>query len=270
MSSNETRSIFLAELTPKEIREGQLDTAVLAVGATEYHGDHLPYATDTLMAEALAVRFARELGTALVLPSLDYGMSLHLMAWPWTLSLRPETLTAMIVDIAESLRRHGISRLLVVSAHDGNPGPIEHAARELSDRHDMTVAIFAGWQSLSRQLLAGSYDIDLDHGGQSEMSIVLHLRPDLAHQDRAVDLPNQQMDHVVRVVGPFNRVVPHGYSGQPSKGSVAEGAAILDAITAYVAPFLRNLAANDWRNGSWMSGIAPDKRSESSVVSRHR
>lgn len=254
-SQDPSPSVFLADLTPKEIREGGFDTAILAVGATEYHGDHLPYATDTLMAEALAVRFAREIGTALVLPSLDYGMSLHLIGWPWTMSLRPATLTAVIVDVAESLLRHGITRFLVVSAHDGNPGPIEQAARDLSDRHDMTVAVFAGWQGLSRRLLAGSYAIDLDHGGQSEMSIVLHLRPDLAHQERAVDLPNQAMDHVVRVIGPFNRVVPHGYSGQPSRGSAEEGAAILDAIAAHVGPFLQELAANGWRNGSWMSGI---------------
>ena len=255
MSAGTADPIFLANLTPKEIHEGGFDTAVLAVGATEYHGDHLPYCTDTLMAEALAVRFARELGTALVLPSLAYGMSLHLIAWPWTLSLRPQTLTEVVIDVGESLLAHEITRLLVVSAHDGNPGPIEQAARELSDRHGITVALFAGWQSLSRQLLAGTYEIDLDHGGQSEMSIVLHLRPDLAHLERAVDLPNQRMDHVVRVLGPFDRVVPHGYSGQPSRGSAAEGAAILDAIAAYVGPFLRELAANGWRNGSWMSGI---------------
>ncbi|MEA2524606.1 MAG: creatinine amidohydrolase [Thermomicrobiales bacterium] len=255
MSAAGPDPIFLANLTPKEIREGEFDTAVLPVGATEYHGDHLPYCTDTLMAEELAVRFARELGTALVLPPIAYGMSLHLMAWPWTMSLRPQTLTDVVVDVGESLLAHGVTRLLVVSAHDGNPAPIEHAARELSDRHGMTVALFAGWQSLSRQLLAGTFDIDLDHGGQSEMSIVLHLRPDLAHPDRAVDLPNQRMDHVVRVFGPFDRVVPHGYSGQPSRGTAEEGAAILDAIAAHVGPFLRDLAANGWRNGSWMSGI---------------
>jgi hypothetical protein len=87
------------------------------------------------------------------------------------------------------------------------------------------------------------------------VSIVLHLRPELSHADRAVDLPNQRMDHVVRVLGPFDRVVPHGYSGQPSRGTAPEGAAILDAIAAHVGPFLRELAANGWRNGSWMSGI---------------
>lgn len=254
-----SESIYLADLTPKEVMQGGFDTAVLPIGATEYHGNHLPYSTDTLMATALAERLAREIGTALVLPPLSYGMSFHLMAWPWTLSVRPQTLTQIVIDIGESLRRHGIDRLLVVSTHDGNPAPVEVAARELFDRHGITVALFAGWQSLSRRLLEGSeFTIDLDHGGQSEMSIVLYLRPDLAHQERAVDLPNERSGHPIRVLGGFDADAPHGYSGPPSKGSAAEGKAILDALAAHVGPFLRDLAANGWRNGSWLSGISRD------------
>lgn len=247
--------LHLGNLTPKELRDGGFDTAILPIGATEYHGDHLPYSTDTLMAAALAERFAAEIGKAVVLPPVAIAMSLHLLKWPWTISIRPETLTAIVVDVAESLLSHGITRMLVVSAHDGNPGPVEAAAREINDRHGMAIAMFAGWQSLARTLLAGTFDIDLDHGGQSEMSIVLFTAPELAHQERAIDLPNQAMDHAVRVFGPFSNVVPHGYSGQPSKGSAAEGEAILQAITAHVGPFLRDLAAHGWMNGGWMSGI---------------
>lgn len=248
--------VALADLTPKEVREGGFDAAVLPVAATEYHGDHLPYCTDTIMAEALAERFARELGTALVLPALAYGVSLHHIGFPWTLSVRPTTLIQTVIDIGESLLRHNVRRLLVVSAHDGNPAPIEVAARELSDRHGMTVALFSGWQGMARLLLAEKgYEIDLNHGGQSEMSVALFLRPDLARPERAVDLPHQRTDHPIRVFGSFDRVSPDGYTGPPSKGSAEEGAAVLDALAAHVGPFLRDLAANGWQAGSWFSGV---------------
>ncbi|MGH2558924.1 MAG: creatininase family protein [Thermomicrobiales bacterium] len=246
----------LAELTPKAVREGGFDAAVLPVAATEYHGDHLPYCTDTIMAEALAERFARELDTALVLPALAYGVSLHHIEFPWTLSVRPGTLIRTVVDIGESLLRHGIRRLLVVSAHDGNPAPIEVAARELSDRHGVTVALFTGWQAIARRLLSETtYEIDLNHGGQSEMSVTLYLRPELAHPERAVDLAHQRTDHPIRLFGSFMGVSPDGYTGPPSGGSAEEGAAILDALTAHVGPFLRDLAAHDWRTGHWFSGV---------------
>jgi creatinine amidohydrolase len=179
--------------------------------------------------------------------------------FPWTVSVRPQTLTAMVYDIGESLVRQGITRLLVVSAHDGNPAPIENAARDLADRHGVTVALFSGWQVMSRQLLADSpYQVDLDHGGGAEMSAVLYLRPDLAHPERAVDLPHQRSGHPLRLFGSFADASPRGYTGPPSSGSAAEGEAVLDALAAYVGPFLRDLAAHGWRNGSWLSGVGEE------------
>jgi creatinine amidohydrolase len=249
-------SVFLTDLSAKEIREGRFDTAILPVGATEWHGDHLPFSTDTITAAALAERFARDLGTALVLPPLDYGVSPHLLAWPWTLSIQPATLTAIVRDVGESLIHHGITRFLVVSAHDGNPAPIEAAARDLHSRHGISVAVFGGWQGLSRRLLAPQgRNIDEDHGGQSELSMVLYLRPDLARPERAVDVPNQQFDYPVRVIGGFDAVVPHGHSGSATQATAAEGEAIVHAVGEHVGAFLKNLAANGWQGGSWMSGI---------------
>lgn len=253
-------SVFLADLTAKEIRDGGFDAAVLPVAATEYHGDHLPYSADTITATAIAERFAQELGTALALPAVPYGVSMHHAMFPWTLSIAPQTLTQVVFDIGESLVRHGVERLLIVSAHDGNPAPIENAARALADRHGIAVALFSGWQGMARQLLAGTeFDVDLDHGGSSEMSMVLHLRPELAHPERAVDLPHQQMGHPVRLFGSFADVSPSGYSGSPSRGRAEEGAAILEALAGHVGPFLRELAANGWRNGPWMSGIGAEE-----------
>ncbi|MEZ4499794.1 MAG: creatininase family protein [Thermomicrobiales bacterium] len=245
----------LSDLTAFDLREAGFTTAVLPVGATEFHGDHLPFSTDTIAATALAERLCYELEDAVVLPPLSYGMSLHMMNWPWSLSLRPETLTRVVVDIAESLLAHDITRLLVVSAHDGNPPSIESAARELNDRHGMVVAIFAGWQGLAQRLLAGKWEIDQDHGGQSEMSMTLYAAPHLARQDLAFDLPRQKFDYPVEVRGPFSNVVPHGFSGTPTKGSVDEGSAIIEAVASYVGPFLKKLEANGWSNGAWMSGI---------------
>lgn len=257
MTSKPKRAPALADLTPVELKAGGYDTAVLPVGATEFHGNHLPFSTDTIAADTLSHRFAAELGTAVVLPSLAYGMSLHMLNWPWSVSLRPETLTNTIIDIGESLLKNDITRLLVVTAHDGNPPCAENAARELNDRHGMVVAVFSGWQGMAQRLLAGVWEIDEDHGGQSEMSMTLYAAPELAHPERAVDRPIQNATEPVNVRGPFSNVVPHGYSGAPSKGSAQEGEAMVEAIAAVVGPFLRDLAANGWTNGAWMSGIEP-------------
>ena len=248
--------LLLAHCNPRDLEENGIDTAILPIGATEHHGNHLPYSTDTIMAEGLALRLAAEMGNTVVLPPLAYGMSLHLMAWPWTVSLRPDTLQSVVIDIGESLLANGIVRLLVVSTHDGNPAPVENAARELNDRHGMTIALVRGWQEAAASLLSAPWEIDEDHGGRSEMSVVLYLAPNLARQDEAIDVPNQIATEPLRVFGSFDRVVPHGYSGKPSEGSAAEGEAILSALAGHFGPFLRQLQEEGWTNGSWMSGIS--------------
>jgi creatinine amidohydrolase len=247
--------VRLERLTGRAVQDGGFDKAFLPIGATEYHGPAFPYGTDTITAETIAEAFARELGGALVLPAIDYGVSHHHLAWPWTISLRPDTLALVVRDVAESLLQHGIRKLLVVSAHDGNPPAATVAARILSQQHDMSVAIFSGWQGKARAALAGERDIDLDHAGQSEMSLVLYAAPETARRDLATHEPNQRMDQPVDLIGSFQGTVPKGYSGNAAAGSPEEGAAIVMALTALVVPFLRELDANGWCRGGWMSGI---------------
>jgi len=243
----------LAHLTASDVLDGGYDKAALPVGATEYHGPHLPFGTDSIAAETLARRFAADLGGMLVLPTIEYGVSPHHMSFPWTLSIRPETLTAIVVEVGESLLRHGIRKLLVVTAHDGNPAPVENACRILHDRHGLHVAMFSGWQGRSRALLASAGRvIDLDHGGQSETSMVLFARPELAHPERSTDPPREPGAPPVRVFGHFGQLAPDGYSGRASQGTAEEGQAIVDALAAEVVPFLRRLDEHGWQPGPWI------------------
>lgn len=261
MASRPTEpEVRLERLDGRTIDEGSFDKAFLPIGATEYHGPHLPFGTDTITAEAIAEAFARELGNSLVLPALGYGVSHHHLPWTWTLSLRPDTLTLVVRDIAESLLHHGIEKLVAVSAHDGNPGPAESAARILSQEHGMRVAIFRGWQGKAKRALAGRWDIDEDHAGRSELSMVLYAAPETARPDLATSQPNQEMDHPIDLIDTFDGTVPLGYSGDASAASADEGEAIVRALVDEVVPFLRTLDQHGWKRGSWMSGIATDSQ----------
>src|SRR5512134_2496561 len=110
-------------MTWEEARDavGPGAVAVLPVGAIEAHGPHLPLETDVIIAQAMAragaARMAARGVSVVVLPSLTYTAAAFAQGFAGTISLRPETVTAILVDIAGSLARHGCEVLAIANAH---------------------------------------------------------------------------------------------------------------------------------------------------------
>jgi creatinine amidohydrolase len=94
------------------------DRCVLPVGSTEQHA-YLSLAVDAILAERVAVDAARPLGVP-VFPVVAYGLTPYFMGYPGTVTLRPDTYTALLTDILDSLHQHGFRRILVVNGHGGN------------------------------------------------------------------------------------------------------------------------------------------------------
>ena len=117
------RELRMEYLTSAEIVEaiaGGARTAILPLGAIEQHGPHLPLSVDSDHADALALRIANKLGTALVLPTVRVGYSPHHLGFAGTLSVRPSTLEAICMDYCSSLAAHGFTRVVLFSGHIGN------------------------------------------------------------------------------------------------------------------------------------------------------
>src|SRR4026207_1310988 len=98
------------ELSAPEIAALDRDATVvvLPLGSVEQHGRHMAVGTDTLLAHTLAVTVAERLaGRGAVLPPPWYGFSAHHMRFAGTVTLRAETLMAVVEDIAASVVEHG-------------------------------------------------------------------------------------------------------------------------------------------------------------------
>src|SRR5438309_10841717 len=96
---------------------GGLDLALLPVGATEQHGPHLATGCDTISPEEIASRVSDETGVV-VLPAIAYGISLgHTTRWPGTLSLHPQTLIQVVLELARWVNGVGLSALLLPNGH---------------------------------------------------------------------------------------------------------------------------------------------------------
>jgi creatinine amidohydrolase len=134
------------------------DRVVLPLGSTEQHS-YLSLATDAILAERVAVEAADPLGVP-VLPVLAYGITPYFAAFPGSPSVTPETYTAFVGEIVESLRGQGFRRCLLVNGHGGNR-PVDALARG-------GVAVHHWWEAPRTMAAVREIDPDASHASWME------------------------------------------------------------------------------------------------------
>lgn len=163
------------------------EVALLPTGAVEQHGPALPLGTDLLAAEAVARAVDADGVETVTLPTIPVGVSDHHRQFHGTLSTSPETFTAYVRDVTESLAAHGIRKVVAVNGHGGNDGALRRAAREV--RAD-GAAFLAPWNWFSD---LGGLDEELfdqsgiGHADAAESSMVYAVAADLVREAALAD-----------------------------------------------------------------------------------
>lgn len=173
--------ILLAQLSWPETREVLKTNAIvlLPVGAHEQHGPGIAVSTDTISADGLCRRAAAIMGArAAVAPVLPYGVSWQHLNFPGTISLTPETLTALILEIVTSLARHGFPRVAVVNGHGGNTAAVATAV-DAARQHIAGVRVLGlyGYGFIAEHARALLPPEALGHGGGDEAAVVMAEAP---------------------------------------------------------------------------------------------
>ncbi len=229
-------TILLEEMTWPEVAAAITagrTTVVVAVGAIEQHGPHLPLLVDAARGDRLAVEVAARLGDALVAPTIRVGCSEHHMGFPGTITLRKHTLEAICLDYAVSLARHGFTRICFVPSHGGNFGPLAEMLDDLRaavapgcrvDAYTDLIGIMDFWQAGVRAHAPDFVERVGGHADIAETAEMLCIRPDLVRQDRAEaghvqDFDEALMERIFR--DGFRAVTPNGILGD-ARGATAE------------------------------------------------
>jgi creatinine amidohydrolase len=147
---------------------------LLPVGALEQHGDHLPLATDALLAEEVCLRAAavaeRDL---LVAPMLGFGFSPHHVRFGATVSLSAELFLGLLRAVVSALRAWA-PRVLIVNGHGGNRRPLIALALETG------VPVVSYWELASAEIPERfPADASIGHAGEAETSMMLAAFPEL-------------------------------------------------------------------------------------------
>ena len=228
---------------------------LLPIGAIEQHGPHLPIDTDISAATAVCERAAIRLAAsddppALVLPPIWWGLSPYWIGFAGTLTLRPETILALISDLGASVAQHGFRRLVIVNGHGGNEGIIAVAATQLAS-HGLRAAALSYWALIGEELRQWSRHDGggIGHAGEVETSIARFLQPDLV-----ADPPPaaQCADLAAMASKPFAgigyappdpaREAPNGVYGHAPAGRAELGERIIERAGEGLAEFVRDFA----------------------------
>ena len=155
------------------------NVVVLPWGATEAHGNHLPYATDTLEVAAIAAESARiawAVGAKVaVLPAIPFGVQTGQLDIPFCINLNPSTQAVILNDILASLAATKVRKFVLLNGHGGND--FRQILRELQPRFPHLFLSTMSWFTAHDG--RGIIDVPGDHADERETSLVLHLHPEL-------------------------------------------------------------------------------------------
>lgn len=242
-------------MTWEEVRDldARNAVAILPAGAVEAHGPHLPLATDVIIADAMARAGAARLAarglTVLLLPPLVYTAAEFAAGFPGTITLRPETVTATVTDIARSVAEHGVRTLAVANAHldPAHLSAIEAAVTAARAETRLTM-IFPNiarkpWAArLTEEFKSGAC-----HAGRYESSIVLAVDPALVRDALRQSLPANPAS-LATAIREGKRTFeeaggPRAYFGYPADASKEEGERTIAVLGSILAEAV--LAAGD-------------------------
>jgi len=161
--------------------------AILPLGATEQHGNHMPLGVDVYLAEGISRKLSERTG-ALLLPSMPFGYSWVWRDIPGTVSLQQHNVENVIKDVAHSVSRYGIELLVLVNGHDANNASMKYATRELMDELEMPVIylFYPNFESIRIQYCDSPTWGGMIHAGEFETSLMLALNPELVNMEKSI------------------------------------------------------------------------------------
>jgi creatinine amidohydrolase len=217
---------FWADLTTAQFTElaaspsAERFVAVLPLAATEQHGPHLSVNVDSLLVDGVIKAALPHMGwgkageppaadavPALFLPTQKISLSTEHMGFAGTLTLSPQTVMALWMDIGASVARAGIKKLVLLNSHGGNAALMDVVARELRTAHGLIV-YHTSWYNLPLVDSATGEDLNAlfsahehrfgAHAGEIETSMMLALRPDLVDMTKAGNFRSTSEDRAAK------------------------------------------------------------------------
>ena len=244
--------VQLENLIHPDAKTREIRVAVLPIGSTEPHANHLPYGCDAFTAPAMAARAAfraNQLGAkTVVLPAMPYGVNTNVVAIPYAQSLRPVTLIQFVQDVVDGLERQGVRKVVIVSSHGGNTTTLGTALRELFASHRKVFVALVAVSDTYRDKLSEIGVVTGAHASEAETSLALALFPEKVRMERVAKPKEAELKlkslqaGFITFVRPWNYVSDTTGSGDPTRATAEKGRKLVDLFVERMAAFLKELS----------------------------
>lgn len=243
--------LLLADLSSPETAAllPSIELVLIPVGAHEQHGPNIAVSTDTVSAESLCQAAAALAGQHVaVAPAVPWGISWHHMRFPGTITLRPETLMAILEDIVSSLHAHGVQRFLFVNGHGGNSAVLVTACEEIKQISGAeVVASIFGYALIEEEARKRLPASGIGHGGADEAAVVMAVMPQRGKPGAAtapdlVDAMPESQRLLAQYGGvlarPYHERTRNGVTGDARSATPEVGWEILHAASTRLAEII--------------------------------
>jgi creatinine amidohydrolase len=164
---------------------------ILPCGAVEQHGHHLPLDVDLVCPGGIARGAGQALADKiLVLPTICYGYTGHVMDFPGTINSHYTTFMEHVLDVTRSLAYHGFKKIILLNGHGSNMPNLDLVARRTNLETDAECLVIAWWNLLTvdKNFLPGwresRFPGGCAHACELETSLYLYLDEENVRKDK--------------------------------------------------------------------------------------
>lgn len=228
-------------------------TIILPIGILEKHGPHAPMGSDLIRVRQLA-KMAAEKEYAVIFPDYFYGQVNEARHIPGTFSLPTELTLELLQATCDEIARNGFEKIFIINGHGGNPELLKYFVQTQMDKKRDYAVFFHTPQhdAAVYKKIAGMRKSDPafdQHAGETETSVLLHMRPDLVQLDRATSESGENLDRLEKIPNVYTAIwwyasYPLHYAGEGAVATAELGKVITEDNVRSIVEALRAVKAD--------------------------
>jgi creatinine amidohydrolase len=171
----------------------KIQTVLLPVGTLEPHGV-IPNGSDNIAPQSMALDISERVN-AMIAPTLNYGVTGSMSAFPGAFEISPKAYRLFTSDIIKGLAKNKFKNIIILNGHGGPQTAIlKEISEGLSQKYRVRILVI-NWWSLTSKDIEDVFKENGGHAGNNETAYIQAINPNYVHKelfnkDMATPYPN--------------------------------------------------------------------------------